>query len=111
MGPCKIGVRVVGAVHIRPRSGDSLVLLRGADGSNGLHSLGGRVGNKVIVAIQPTSVVLRDASGRECWIEMSTAHAREVAAHEMQLDERASAKKARDKKAAARRNTRAQKKR
>jgi hypothetical protein len=76
---CDAGVRLSGSAYVRPGSGKPFVMFSGPDvRRGGLRSVGGRVAGKTVVAIHPDAVVLRDAQGRDCWIKMSSEHARDV---------------------------------
>lgn len=88
-GPCEADLRVAGAAYLRGSAGDPLVLFSGADVRKGLRSIGSHVAGKTVVAIYPTAVVLREPSGRECWVKMTSAHAREVAGAERRANVRA----------------------
>jgi hypothetical protein len=88
------------------------VLFSGPDVGKGLRSIGGRVAGKTIEAIYPTAVVLREPGGRECWVKMSSAHAREVAGQERRVNVRAAKdryRKQQQEKASKRRKLRAAK--
>jgi hypothetical protein len=76
---CDAGVRLAGSAYVRPGVGKPLVMFSGPDvRRRGLRSVGGRVAGKTVVAIHPDAVVLRDADGRDCWLKMSSEHARKV---------------------------------
>lgn len=71
-------MRVSGNAYLRGTA-TPLVMFSGPDvRRRGLRSVGGRVAGKTVAAIYPQAVVLRDAEGRDCWLKMSSAHAREV---------------------------------
>jgi len=108
--PCEADVRIAGVAHMRASAGDPLVLLSGAGVRKGLRRIGGHVAGKTVAAIFPTAVVLRDPTGRECWVKMSSAHAREVAGEERRASIRAAEKRHREEqreKASATRKSRA----
>jgi hypothetical protein len=113
MGPCEVGLRVAGSAYLRPPAGDPVVMFSGPTARKGLLSTGSRVAGRHIAAIYPNGVVLRDSTGGDCWVKMSTAYAREVAGNERRASLRAEQKKqkaAQREKAAERRKARAAKK-
>jgi hypothetical protein len=106
---CEADLRIAGAAYVRPSAGDPLVMFSGAGVRKGLRGIGSRVAGKTLVAIYPTAVVLRDPGGRECWVEMSSAHARQVAGDERRANVRAAQERYREEqreKANARRKAR-----
>jgi hypothetical protein len=90
---CEADLRIAGAAYVRPSAGDPLVMFSGAGVRKGLRGIGSRVAGKTLVAIYPTAVVLRDPSGRECWVDMSSAHARKVAGEERRANLHAAQKR------------------
>jgi hypothetical protein len=108
-GRCDGDLRIAGSAYVRPSAGEPLVLFSGAGVGKGLRGIGSQVAGKTLVAIYPTAVVLRDPSGRECWVKMSSAHAREVAGQERRAAVRAAQDRHREEqraKALARRKAR-----
>jgi hypothetical protein len=108
-GRCEGDLRIAGSAYVRPSAGEPLVLFSGAGVGKGLRGIGSQVAGKTLVAIYPTAVVLRDPSGRECWVKMSSAHAREVAGQERRAATRAERDRHREEqreKAIARRKAR-----
>lgn len=106
---CEADLRIAGAAYVSPSVGDPLVLFSGPGVGKGLRGIGSRVAGKTLVAIYPTAVLLRDPKGRECWVEMTSAHAREVAGQERRANVRAAQdayRKEQREKAAARRKAR-----
>jgi hypothetical protein len=87
-GPCEAGLRIAGAAYMRPSAGDPLVMFSGPGAGKGLRGIGAQVAGKTLVAIYPTAVVLREPDGRECWVKMSSAYAREVASQERRANVR-----------------------